>query len=123
MHDRTRSGQHEDAPHDPYGNSEFLRGSPGAHEPTGTRLRQRLRRDDHHNSRAGVPFLLAFFLDLLNAVRGNLVPVTADAAFDTVAVDEAARARSATVVVNRPGPRTFLATARGRPRGIGRSRW
>ena len=43
-------------------------------------------------------------LDLLTAVEGPLVRITADAASDTVAVYE-------------------TATARGRPRGIGRSRW
>ena len=62
-------------------------------------------------------------LDLLNAVEGPLVRVTADAAYDTVAVYETAGARGATVVIHRPGRRTSLATARGRPRGIGRSRW
>ena len=60
-------------------------------------------------------------LDLLTAVEGALVRVTADAASDTVAVYETARARGATVVVHRPGRRTCLATARGRPRGIERS--
>ena len=38
-------------------------------------------------------------LDLLIAVKGPLVRVTADAASDTVAIDETARARGATVVV------------------------
>ena len=38
-------------------------------------------------------------LDLLNAVEGPLVRVTADAAYDTVAVYETAGARGATVVV------------------------
>ena len=38
-------------------------------------------------------------LDLLNAVDGHLVSVIADAAYDTVALNEAARARGATVVV------------------------
>ena len=48
-------------------------------------------------------------LDRLTAVKGPLARVTADAASDTVAIDETARARGA--------------TARGRPRGIERSRW
>ena len=61
--------------------------------------------------------------DLLNAVKGHLVRVTADAAYDTVAVYETARARGATVVVPPAGRRTSLATARGYPCGIGRSRW
>ena len=38
-------------------------------------------------------------LDLLTAVEGPLVRVTADAAYDTVAVYETARARGATVVI------------------------
>ena len=38
-------------------------------------------------------------LDLLNAVDGHLVRVIADAAYDTVALYETARARGATVVV------------------------
>ena len=38
-------------------------------------------------------------IDLLTAVKGPLVRVTADAAYDTVAVYETARARGATVVV------------------------
>ena len=38
-------------------------------------------------------------LDLLDAVDGRLVSVTADAAYDTVAVYEASRARGATVFV------------------------
>ena len=61
-------------------------------------------------------------INLLNAVEGPLVRVTADAAYDTVAVYETAGARGATVVIP-PARRTSLATARGRPRGIGRSRW
>ena len=64
-------------------------------------------------------------LDLLTAVEGPLVRVTADAADDTVAVYETATARGATVII--PPAKTAnisgLATARGRPRGIGRSRW
>ena len=39
-------------------------------------------------------------LDLLTAVEGHLVRVTADAAYDTVAIYETARARGATVVVS-----------------------
>ena len=83
-------------------------------------------------------------LDLLTAVEGSLVRVTADAAYDTVAVYETAGARGATVVVppaktanisghgprspardrtitlvkHRSGRRPSLGTARGRPRGI-----
>ena len=38
-------------------------------------------------------------LDLLNAVDGPLVRITADAAYDTVAVYETATARGATVVI------------------------
>ena len=60
-------------------------------------------------------------LDLLNAVEGPLVRVTADAAYGTVAVYETARVRRSSS--HRPRRRTSLATARGRPRGIGRSRW
>ena len=62
-------------------------------------------------------------LDLLIAVDGPLVRITADAASDTVAVYETATARGATVVIPPAGRRTSLATARGRPRGIGRSCW
>ena len=62
-------------------------------------------------------------LDLRDAVDGPLVRVTADAAYDTVAVYEASRARGATVVIPPARTRTSLATARGRPRGIGRSCW
>ena len=61
-------------------------------------------------------------LDLLTAVKGPLVCVTADAAYDTVAVYETATARVRQSSSHRPGRRTYLATARGRPRGIGRSR-
>ena len=60
--------------------------------------------------------------DLINAVDGDLVSVTADAAYDTVAVYETAGARSGRSWYPRFGRRTCLATARGRPRGIGRSR-
>ena len=56
-------------------------------------------------------------LDLLTAVEGPLVRVTADAVYDT------ARARGTTVIIPPAGRRTSLATAHGRPRGIGRSRW
>ena len=71
-------------------------------------------------------------LDLINAVAGNLVRVTADAAYDTVAVYETARARDATVVVppartanvSRHGPRS---PARDRTitsvKKLGRRRW
>ena len=38
-------------------------------------------------------------IDLLAAVEGSLVRVTADAAYDTVAVYETATARGATVVI------------------------
>ena len=51
-------------------------------------------------------------LDLLNAVDGPLVRVTADAAYDTVGVYETAGALGATVVVPSPGP-----TRGGRCRG------
>ena len=50
-------------------------------------------------------------LDLLNAVEGPLVRVTADAAYDTVAVYETARARGATVVV--PPARTANVSGHG----------
>ena len=71
-------------------------------------------------------------LDLLDAVGGPLVRVTADAAYDTVAVYEASRARGATVVIPpaRPanisghGPRS---PARDRTimlvKTLGRRRW
>ena len=71
-------------------------------------------------------------LDLLNVVEGPLVCVTADAAYDTVAVYETARARGATVVV--PPARTANISGHG-PRSparhrtitlvkqIGRHRW
>ena len=45
-------------------------------------------------------------LVLLNAVEGHLVRVTADAAYDTFAVYETARARGATVVVPPDRPAT-----------------
>ena len=63
-------------------------------------------------------------LDLLTAVEGPLVRITADAASDTVAVYETATARGATVVI--PPARTATVSGHGpavAPRGIGRSRW
>ena len=62
-------------------------------------------------------------LDLLTAVEGPLVRVTADAAYDTVAVYETAGRGVRRSSSHRPGRRTSLGTARGRPRGIERSRW
>ena len=71
-------------------------------------------------------------LDLLTAVEGHLVRVTADAAYDTVAIYETARARGATVVVSQawmanvsgPGLRS---PARARTiqlvKTLGRRRW
>ncbi len=71
-------------------------------------------------------------LDLITAVEGTLASVTADAAYDTVAVYETARARNATVVVppvrtanvSRHGPRS---AARDRTirsvKRLGRRRW
>ena len=50
-------------------------------------------------------------LDLLNAVDGPLVRVTADAAYDTVAVYETATARGATVVI--PPARTANVSGHG----------
>ena len=58
-------------------------------------------------------------LDLLTAVEGPLVRVTADAASDTVAVYETARARGATVVV--PPTRTANVSGHG-PRSPARDR-
>ena len=58
-------------------------------------------------------------LDLLNAVDGPLVRVTADAAYDTVAVYETATARGATVVI--PPARTANVSAHG-PRSPARDR-
>ena len=58
-------------------------------------------------------------LDLLTAVEGPLVRVTADAAYDTVAVYETAGARGATVVV--PPARTANVSAHG-PRSPARDR-
>ena len=58
-------------------------------------------------------------LDLLNAVEGPLVRVTADAAYDTVAVYETAGARGATVVV--PPARTATVSRHG-PRSPARDR-
>ncbi len=71
-------------------------------------------------------------LDLITAVDGNLVSVIADAAYDTIAVYETARARGATVVVppvrtanvSRHGPGS---AARDRTirsvKTLGRRRW
>ena len=71
-------------------------------------------------------------LDLITAIDGNLVSVTADAAYDTVAVYETAAARGATLVVPpvrtanvaRHGPRS---PARDRTitsvKKLGRRRW
>ena len=58
-------------------------------------------------------------LELLTAVEGPLVRVTADAASDTVAVYETARARGATVVV--PPARTATVSGHG-PRSPARDR-
>ena len=58
-------------------------------------------------------------LDLLTAVEGPLVRVTADAAYDTVAVYETAGARGATVVI--PPARTANVSAHG-PRSPARDR-
>ena len=58
-------------------------------------------------------------LDLLTAVEGPLVRVTADAAYDTVAVYETATARGATVVV--PPAKTARVSPRG-PRSRVRDR-
>ena len=58
-------------------------------------------------------------LDLLTAVEGPLVRVTADAAYDTVAVYETAGARGATVVV--PPARTATVSGHG-PRSPARDR-
>ena len=58
-------------------------------------------------------------IDLLTAVKGPLVRVTADAASDTVAIYETARARGATVVV--PPARTANVSGHG-PRSPARDR-
>ena len=58
-------------------------------------------------------------LGRLTAVKGPLVRVTADAASDTVAIDETARARGATVVV--PPARTVTVSGHG-PRSPARDR-
>ena len=58
-------------------------------------------------------------LDLLNVVEGPLVCVTADAAYDTVAVYETAGARGATVVV--PPAKTANISGHG-PRSPARDR-
>ena len=57
--------------------------------------------------------------DLINAVAGNLASVTADAAYDTVAVYETAAARGATVVV--PPVRTANVSRHG-SRSVARDR-
>ena len=58
-------------------------------------------------------------LDLLTAVKGPLVRVTADAAYDTVAVYETATARGATVII--PPARTANVSGHG-PRSPARDR-
>ena len=58
-------------------------------------------------------------LDLLTAVEGPLVRVTADAAYDTVAVYETATARGATVII--PPAKTANVSGRG-PRSPARDR-
>ena len=58
-------------------------------------------------------------LDLLTAVEGPLVRVTADAAYDTIGVYETARARGATVVI--PPARTANVSGHG-PRSPARDR-
>ena len=58
-------------------------------------------------------------LDLLNAVDGPLVRITADAAYDTVAVYETATTRGATVVI--PPARTATVSGHG-PRSPARDR-
>ena len=62
-------------------------------------------------------------LDLLTAVEGPLVRITADAAYDRSPFTRPRRRGVRRSSSHRPGRRTSLATARGRPRGIGRSRW
>ena len=58
-------------------------------------------------------------LDLLTAVKGPLVRVTADAAYDTVAVYETATARGATVII--PPAKTANVSGHG-PRSPARDR-
>ena len=58
-------------------------------------------------------------LDLLTAVKGPLVRVTADAAYDTVAVYETATARGATVII--PPAKTATVSGHG-PRSPARDR-
>ena len=58
-------------------------------------------------------------LDLLTAVDGPLVRITADAAYDTVAVYETATARGATVII--PPARTANVSGHG-PRSPARDR-
>ena len=63
-------------------------------------------------------------LDLLTAVEGPLVRITADAAPMTRSPSTRPRRRGVRrSSSHRPGRRPSLATGRGRPRGIGRSRW
>ena len=71
-------------------------------------------------------------LDLINAVDGHLASVTADAAYDTVAVYETASARKATIVVppvrtanvSRHGPRSADRDQTIRSvKKLGRRRW
>ena len=62
-------------------------------------------------------------LDLLTAVEGPLERVTADAAYVTRSPSTKRRGRGVRrSSSHRPGRRPSLGTARGRPRGIGRSR-
>ena len=63
-------------------------------------------------------------LDLLTAVEGPLVRVTADAPRMTRSPSTRRHGRGVRQSSShRPGRRTSPATARGRPRGIGRSCW
>ena len=57
--------------------------------------------------------------ELLDAVEGDITSVVADAAYDTIAVYEAASARAAEVIV--PPTRT-AAVGRRRPRSVARDR-
>ncbi len=59
-------------------------------------------------------------LSLIDEVGGDLVSFTADAAYDTIAIYEAAGARGATVVV--PPARTATAPRKRRPRSAARDR-
>ena len=62
-------------------------------------------------------------LDLLNAVDGPLVRITADAAMTRSPSTRPRRRGVRRSSSHRPGRRLSLATVRGRPRGIERSRW